>query len=223
MIKVALFGSFYRGRAVLETLLQTDSVKIVGVCSDNPASKIVSPHKRIWQYGYTEYEKNFVKSIAADYDIPFFNGSIKTKKFSNLFRNAWSPDILYVSTFGQLIPKDIFSHPGLGSYNIHPSVDRTWPSYVGGNPFHAMIEAGEKECALALHKVDEYWDHGELICFSRRCKIKKGDTPRRLHKVTSPLAGILVEDHLQQIIEKERLLSKKTVSGNRKSAPLNRV
>ena len=52
-VRLAVFGSFYRGREVLREALQgrlAQFVRVVGVATDDPAKSYVSPGKRVWQY-----------------------------------------------------------------------------------------------------------------------------------------------------------------------------
>ena len=51
-VRVAVFGSFYRGYYVLNELLMgdiADQVEVVGVATDDPASTFISADKRVWQ------------------------------------------------------------------------------------------------------------------------------------------------------------------------------
>ena len=52
-IRVALFGSYYRGYQVLDELLSgplSAHVTVVGVATDNPDNTFISRAKRVWQY-----------------------------------------------------------------------------------------------------------------------------------------------------------------------------
>ncbi len=105
-----------------------------------------------------------------------------------------------MATFGQLIDKGLFTAPKLGFYNLHPSYDDTWPSYVGGNPFQAMIDDGKKHVVITLHEVNEKFDDGALIARTQRLMIPPNATVTDMHKLTSPYAAQLVIKHLQQKI-----------------------
>jgi methionyl-tRNA formyltransferase len=105
-----------------------------------------------------------------------------------------------MGTFGQKVPSSIFDSMPLGFYNFHPCVNRHWPSYVGGNPFRAMIENNEQECVLAMHEVDEQWDNGALVTFSRSFSIGSNDDVISLHKKTAIAAPELMEMHLNTFL-----------------------
>ncbi|HEY4155175.1 MAG TPA: phosphoribosylglycinamide formyltransferase [Puia sp.] len=65
--------------------------------------------------------------------------------------------------------------------NIHPAL---LPAYGGkgmyGNAVHqAVISAGEKESGISIHKVDEQYDHGQVL-FQARCPVSAEDTAETL-------------------------------------------
>jgi methionyl-tRNA formyltransferase len=203
-IKVALFGSYYRGLCVLEELLKVQAegiVKVVGVATDNPDKTFVSPHKRLWQYPHTQNEKTMVADLARAGNLPVYSERIKTFKFYDIFENQWKPDICYMATFGQLVDNRLFKYPRFGFYNLHPSGDKSWPSYVGGNPFQMMLNNGDDYCVISLHEVDEKFDNGKLINTTERIYFPRDISVPELHKLTSPKAGILVSEHLKKVLK----------------------
>lgn len=109
-LRVALFGSFYRGYFTLSELLDLqhslNGVEIVGVSTDDPTASYVSPDKRVWQYPHTDYEEVMVKQLADANDIDVYRGRVKTAGFYDIFENQWQPDVCYMATFGQLIDKE---------------------------------------------------------------------------------------------------------------------
>jgi methionyl-tRNA formyltransferase len=202
-IRVALFGSYYRGFYTLIELLDLqhnlNGIEIVGVASDDPSASFVSPSKRIWQYPHTPYEEVMVQRLATDANIDVYRGRVKTPEFYDILEKQWRPDVCYMATFGQLIDKRIFSFPKRGFYNLHPSTDKSWPSYVGGNPFQAMLDNHEKYAVITLHKVNEKFDDGALVDVSDRVYIPEEITVPDLHKMTAIVAGRLAQKHLTQL------------------------
>lgn len=198
-IRVAIFGSFYRGYFVLQKLIslmnQGVKLEIVGVATDNPSNTFISKDKRVWQYGYSCYEEQLVKSVCREHDIDVYDGKIKKGEFYRKFENTWSPDIVYVSTFGQKLNSKIFGYPRYGSFNLHPCYDDGWPSYKGGNPFSEILADGKRCCVISLHQVNEEFDEGELVCLSEKIPIPPGCNVLDLHKITSFTAGRLVGEH----------------------------
>ena len=202
-IRVAVFGSYYQGKAVIEKLLELqqqypDALCLVGVATDDPSSPRVSPQKRIWRFAAPE-EYDMIPKLAAENNIPVWTGSIKETSFYQQFAEDWRPDVCYMATFGQKIPAPVFDQPRLGFYNFHPAVDRAWPSYTGGDPFGGMIAAKEPFCSVAMHEVDEEFDHGPLLAFSEPVLIKTDDTILSMYKKTSATTADMVQWHLGEM------------------------
>lgn len=202
-IRIAVFGSYYQGKAVIDKILELQkqnpaALCLVGIATDDPLSPRVSPQKRIWQFADpSEYE--MIPEIANQNHVPVWTGNVKTDQFYELFANEWKPDICYMATFGQRIPVRVFDLSRLGFYNFHPTVDRDWPSYVGGSPFQQMIAAKEPYCSIAMHGIDEEFDHGPLVAFSPPVPIEQGDTVLSMYKKTSPPTGDMVQWHLEEL------------------------
>lgn len=204
-VRLCIFGSFYRGAAVIRRALELqrahpDRVLLTGIATDDPTSPRVCPSRRVWQYVTDPTERNMVMELATQNAIPVWRESIKGDPFHAQFTSEWRPDICYMATFGQRVPARVFDVPRLGFYNFHPCVDRAWPSYVGGNPFQEMIAAKEQFGVLAMHQVDEEWDHGALIANSRRYSILRDDTVVSLHKKSAREAADMFEWHISPLI-----------------------
>jgi methionyl-tRNA formyltransferase len=203
-IRVVVFGSFYRGFYVLNELLSgdiCDKVVVVGVATDNASESFVSPGKRVWQYPHELADQTLVGRLADKSGIPVFNGRVKTPEFYDLIETQWKPDLCIMATFGQKINDRLFNAPPLGFFNLHPCIDDGWPSrYVGGNPFQALLDDGKNYTQIAMHRVDENFDTGELIAYSEKLFIPEHTNVVDLHKITSPAAGRLAAREIEKII-----------------------
>lgn len=202
-VRIAVFGSYHQGKAVIDKILELqrdnpNALCLVGIATDDPTSPRVSPQKRIWRLADPS-EYSMIPDVANQNGVPVWNGSVKQDQFSRMFAEEWKPDICYMATFGQRIPAHIFEMPRLGFFNFHPAVNRAWPSYVGGNPFQGMIDAKEPHCSLAMHAVDEQFDHGDLVAFSEPVPITPSDTILSMYKKTSPPTGEMVQWHLGEL------------------------
>ena len=120
--------------------------------------------------------------------------------FSVIYEKSWKPDLCISSTFGQLFNERIFEYPAVGFLNLHPSIDDTWPSYPGGNPFAAMISDEKPYCVITMHRVNKKFDDGELVACTRRIAIPNGATVIDMHKITSPIAAELVRDIIENYL-----------------------
>lgn len=202
--RVALFGSYFRGYCVLGELLYgeiRDRLEIVGVATDDVAQPFVSPAKRVWQYPHLEHEKTMVRRLAERENIEVFDGRIKSSEFYRRYEQAWQPDLCVAATFGQFIDSRLFGFPRLGFFNLHPCIDDGWPSrYAGSNPFHHLLADGHRYAVIAMHRVDEQFDHGELIAYSERVFFPPQVGVTDLHKMTGPIAAKLAAREIARLI-----------------------
>lgn len=204
MLRVAVFGSFYRGFHVLHELLHgdlADRLTVVGVATDDPSQLFVSPHKRVWQYPHSEAERRMVARMAEEHGIPTWSGRVKTPAFYEVFEQQWRPDLVVMATFGQKIDARLYRAPARGFFNLHPCKDDAWPShYVGGNPFQRLLDDASEYCVIAMHRVDDGFDTGELVAFSERIAIPAGAGVVDLHKLTAPVAARLAVREIERMV-----------------------
>jgi methionyl-tRNA formyltransferase len=207
-VRVALFGSFYRGYYMLNELLFGDiaaSVEVVGVATDEPSNTFINADKRVWQYPHTDYEREMVPRLAAQHDLPLFRDRVNAAPFHDLIEQQWRPELCVMATFGQRIGRRLIDYPALGFYNLHPCIDDGWPSkYVGGNPFEALVRDQMAYTRIAFHSIDEDFDSGELIAMTPRIAIPEMTTVVDMHKLTSVAAARLAAEELQKIIVRRR-------------------
>lgn len=71
-----------------------------------------------------------------------------------------APDILWITDYRYLIPRDAILLAPLGVFNLHPSL---LPRYRGRAPINWAIIKGEKRLGLTVHFVDEGTDTGDII------------------------------------------------------------
>ena len=190
-IKIAVFGSFYRGYYVLDELLYgplKEHFKVVGVASDDVREPFISSEVRVWQYPHLPEEELLVESRSSQLGLPFYKGRVKSEVFYKIYEQVWSPDMCLMATFGQRVDARIYSFPCLGFFNIHPCIEDGWPSkYAGPNPFQALMNDGHDHTRAALHKVDAGFDTGQLVAMSSRVAIPPSATVVDMHKISSPM------------------------------------
>ena len=204
-LRVALFGSFYRGFCVLNELLYgplSERIQVVGVATDDPAETFVNAKNRVWQYPHRESEEKMVRKLARSQGIETYTGRVKTPAFYDLFESQWRPDICIMATFGQRIDQRLYSYPALGFFNLHPSDNGEWPSrYAGSNPFDQLIREGAQSCVISMHHVDDGFDTGKRIAVSETIYLPHDSDVTTLHKISSPIAALLVREQLQRILQ----------------------
>jgi len=70
-----------------------------------------------------------------------------------------TPDLIILTAYGQIIPKEILGIPKYGALNVHPSL---LPKYRGASPIQAAI-LNEQETGVTIILMDEEMDHGPII------------------------------------------------------------
>jgi len=206
-VRLALFGSFYRGYYLLHEFLHGASaqlVEVVGVVTDDPNQAFVSPGRRLWGYPHAEFEKSMVTELAKRSGVAVYSGRIKTDEFRKIYREQWHPDIALSGTFGQLMDESIYGFPRLGTFNTHPCIGRDWPSpYAGPNPFQMMIDEKVDCFNIALHEVNSEFDAGTLVAVSDNIALPPGVGVIDLHKISGPLAARFVAEQLPSLLRCE--------------------
>ena len=108
-------------------------------------------------------------------------------------------DFIVLAGFLWLVPQNLIRMFQGKIINIHPAL---LPKYGGkgmyGDFVHkAVIEAGEKESGITVHRVNENYDEGSII-FQAKCTVTKDDTPESLAQKIHQLEYA----HFPKIIEK---------------------
>ena len=210
-IRIALFGSFYRGYYLLSELLHgpmRERFCVVGVATDDVSQSFISREKRVWQYPHRPEEATMVEEKAQTHGLPVYKGRVKTESFYEMYEREWRPQLCISATFGQRIDTRIFNFPQFGFFNIHPCVEDGWPSkYAGPNPFQGLINDGHDHSTAVLHRVDAGLDTGELVAMSPRVDMPPGVTVVDMHKLTSPVIAKFAVPELLKLVDREQASS----------------
>lgn len=202
--RIALFGSFYRGFYLLNELLLgrlSEQVTVVGVATDDPDGTFVSAERRVWQYPHTAYEKQMVIALAREHALEPYIGKVNSPEFHEIFESVWKPDLCVMGTFGQRIGKRLIDTPALGFYNLHPCIDDAWPSkYIGGNPFDALMQDGQRYSCVVFHGIDEGFDTGPFVARTDRIALPSQTTVTDMHKISAFAAAQLASQEIGKII-----------------------
>jgi methionyl-tRNA formyltransferase len=218
-LRVAVFGSFHRGLAVLTRLLDPHCgvpriVQLVGVATDDvsdPAARI-SRHRRVWQYVDRDEGTNVqasIERVALAHHVPAYTGEIKTRFFQDVLAE-WRPDVIVMATFGQRLDRHTFDAPRYGTYNFHPS-DLAAGQYRGPDPFADMLRMGERTTRVTAHHVEDEIDTGHVVGASPPIGIEPVDrgielSPliRALHRKTAPVAAAMAAYLLEAVAAERR-------------------
>ena len=166
MIKIGILasGSGTNAEKIINYFSESSDARVVLLLSDNPEAYALARASRLGV-------------PAAVFTRPEFADG---RKPLAALRSA-GVDYIVLAGFLRLVPGNIIkAYPGR-IVNIHPAL---LPKYGGkgmyGDRVHtAVIESGEKESGITMHKVDEYYDKGAVIA-QYRVEVAPDDTPDTL-------------------------------------------
>ena len=103
---------------------------------------------------------------------------------------AWSPDLIIVAAFGQILKKEVLDLPRFGCVNVHASL---LPRWRGAAPINAAILAGDEETGVTVMKMDVGLDTGPMLS-QRSIRLTRDDTAGSVIEKLSHLgADLLIE------------------------------
>src|SRR5512143_641568 len=103
---------------------------------------------------------------------------------------AWSPDLIVVAAFGQILRKDVLELPRFGCITVHASL---LPRWRGAAPINAAILHGDEETGITIMKMDVGLDTGPMLS-KRSIRLTREDTAGSVFGKLSQLgADLLIE------------------------------
>jgi methionyl-tRNA formyltransferase len=125
---------------------------------------------------------------------PLINADAAIRRLS-----AWSPDIIIVAAYGQILSPKVLSIPLLGCLNVHASL---LPRWRGASPVQAAIRAGDAETGVTIMEMDKGMDTGPILS-QRRTEVCPRETGGELAKRLASLGGELLIETLPAYIAGE--------------------
>ncbi len=105
---------------------------------------------------------------------------------------AFTPDVIVVAAFGQILPPDVLGLPRFGCINIHPSL---LPRHRGAAPVVSTILEGDHWGGVSLMQMDEGLDTGPVITRAQ-VLVRADDTNVTLSWKLSLMSAQLLADIL---------------------------
>lgn len=133
-----------------------------------------------------------VKELALAEGIPLFQPKSLKKVEAVEHIRAWSPDVIVVAAFGQILPPAVLETPPHGVLNLHPSL---LPRWRGASPVQAALLAGDAVTGVTVMQMDEGLDTGPIVA-QRETEIRPHETAGELEERLAQLAGELLIDIL---------------------------
>ena len=105
-----------------------------------------------------------VKAAAEGYGIPVYQplSLRKGEDAEESMRILWdtAPELIVVTAYGQILPKEILELPKYGCINIHASL---LPKYRGAAPINWVLLNGEKDTGVTSMQMSEGLDTGDML------------------------------------------------------------
>lgn len=140
-----------------------------------------------------------VKSAALEYGLPVYqplslrNGDDALESY-NLLKSL-KPDIIAVTAYGQILPKEILELPEYGCINIHASL---LPRYRGAAPINWCLLNGEKKTGVTSMLMEEGLDTGDML-IKRETDIGENETYQELYERLSLMGGEVLAETIDAI------------------------
>jgi len=184
MLKIIFMGTADFGWPVLEKLADSrENIIAVITQPDRPQGrgrKILSTP---------------IKKIALDKGLEIFQPENINDEESIKRIKEFSPDIILVVAYGQILSIHILNIPKIGCMNIHGSL---LPKYRGAAPINRAIINGEKETGITFMFMKEKVDAGEII-FQEKIDILPDETCGELYYRLSDLSARSLPKLLEKI------------------------
>ena len=140
-----------------------------------------------------------VKAAAEEYGIPVYQ-PLSLRKGDDAAEamrilNDIAPDLIVVTAYGQILPKEILELPEHGCVNIHASL---LPKYRGAAPINWVLLNGETETGVTSMQMSEGLDTGDML-IKRSTKIGENETYEELYARLSEMGGEVLMDTVAAI------------------------
>lgn len=170
----------------LQALIDSPHYEVVGVVTqpDRPAGR------------GNKLQASLVKQAASAANLPLIQP--EKLKVPGTFEQlqAWTPDLIVVAAFGQILRQNVLSLPRHGCINVHASL---LPRWRGAAPIQATVRAGDSEAGITIMQMDVGLDTGAMLA-SRAIPIRREDTGGTLHDKLSELGAPLLIETLDRYL-----------------------
>ncbi len=141
-----------------------------------------------------------VKSAALEYNIPVYQPVSLRKgddaeNAMNILKDI-APELIVVTAYGQILPKEILELPKYGCINIHASL---LPKYRGAAPINWVLLNGETETGVTSMQMSEGLDTGDML-IKKSVAIDKNETYSELYSRLSVIGGEVLMETIDGIL-----------------------
>jgi methionyl-tRNA formyltransferase len=129
-----------------------------------------------------------VKTRAQELGIPVIQPEKLRQPDAMEQLRAWSPDVIVVAAFGQILRQEVLDLPPYGCLNVHASL---LPRWRGAAPINAAILYGDEETGITIMKMDAGLDTGPILS-QRAVRVEPDETAGSLFGKLSVLGADLL-------------------------------
>lgn len=131
-----------------------------------------------------------VKTLALELGLPVMQPEKLRAPEAMENLRAWSPDLIVVAAFGQILKQDVLDLPRYGCLNVHASL---LPRWRGAAPINAAILHGDDVTGVTIMKMDAGLDTGAILA-KRAMRLPPDGTAGTVTSTLSHLgADLLIE------------------------------
>lgn len=161
-----------------------------------------------------------VKKYAVEHNIPVLQPvSLKDPEFLAELK-ALKADLFVVVAF-RMLPKEVWSMPKLGTFNLHAAL---LPQYRGAAPINWAVINGENFTGVTTFMINEGMDTGHIM-FREQIKIEKEDNAGTIHDKLMEIGAKTVVQTVDAIIDNkvELRLQKSFIQGSEVLKPAPKI
>jgi methionyl-tRNA formyltransferase len=177
-LRTVFMGTADLACPILRLLAQQPFVRMAGVVTqpDRPKGRDLHPAPPP------------VKTVAVELSLPVFQPERIRRAEAQQVLADWSPELVVVAAYGQILPKSVLDLPRWGCLNVHASI---LPKYRGASPIQWSILQDEPETGVTIMKMDEGLDTGDILT-QQSTAITPQDTAQTLHDRLASLGAELL-------------------------------
>jgi len=157
--------------------------------SDNDVVGVITQPDKPKGRGYTLTPPP-VKVWATEKGIPVYQpNTLRGEDFAALLDEI-DPDMIVVTAYGKILPKNVIDYPKYGCVNVHGSY---LPQYRGAAPMQRAIIDGNDYTGITIMQMDVGLDTGDMLS-KKKIEIKLDDNFEDIHdRLGAEGAELLVE------------------------------
>lgn len=136
-----------------------------------------------------------VKELAVRHGIPVFQPvTLKNGAGVEILRKL-EPELVVVTAYGKILPKDFLDYPKYGCINIHGSI---LPKYRGASPVQWAVINGDSEAGVTSMQMDAGVDTGDMLLV-KKIPVDENETAEGLFEKLSVLGADALEETLAKL------------------------